>query len=138
MTSRSSWAAGARGRCASPPASVTAATCPPTSAGLAKVTAYLALVQQAGRSVDDVHATVLDLPLVGRDRDDTWRRVEALRGRTAAATFAARHHAGTAAEHAERLRGLAGRGVSTVFVSPLGLEGADDVLALAPLASALR
>ncbi len=111
---------------------------PSDEAGLAKVTAYLALVQQAGRSVDDVHATVLDLPLVGRDRDDTWRRVEALRGRTAAATFAARHHAGTAAEHAERLRGLAGRGVSTVFVSPLGLERADDVLALAPLATALR
>ena len=85
-----------------------------------------------------MHATVLDLPLVGRDRDDTWRRVEALRGRTAAATFAARHHAGTAAEHAERLRGLAARGVSTVFVSPLGLERADDVLALAPLATALR
>ena len=111
---------------------------PSGEAGLAKVTAYLGLVQQAGRSVDDVHATVLDLPLVGRDRDDTWRRVEALRGRTAAATFAARHHAGTAIEHAERLRALAGRGVSTVFVSPLGLERADDVLALAPLATALR
>ena len=111
---------------------------PSDEAGLAKVTAYLALVQQAGRSVDDVHATVLDLPLVGRDRDDTWRRVESLRGRTAAATFAARHHAGTAAEHAERLRSLAGHGVRSVFVSPLGLARADDVLALAPLASALR
>ncbi|WP_404390603.1 LLM class flavin-dependent oxidoreductase [Humibacillus xanthopallidus] len=110
---------------------------PSDEAGLAKIATYLDLVREAGRRVDDVHATVLDLPLVGRDRDDVWRRVEVLRGRTAAATFAARHHAGTAAEHAERLRGLAARGVSTVFVSPLGLEGADDVLTLAPLATAL-
>ena len=110
---------------------------PSDEAGLAKLATYLDLVREAGRRVEDVHATVLDLPLVGRDRDDTWRRVEALRGRTAAATFAARHHAGTAAQHAERLRGLADRGVSTVFVSPLGLEEADDVLALAPLATAL-
>ena len=110
---------------------------PSDEAGLAKIATYLDLVREAGRRVDDVHATVLDLPLVGRDRDDVWRRVEALRGRTAAATFAARYHAGTAAEHAERLRGLAERGVSTVFVSPLGLEGADDVLALAPIATAL-
>ena len=111
---------------------------PSDDAGLARIPAYLSLVRQAGRTPDDVHATVLDLPLVGRDRDDTWRRVEALRGRTAAATFAARHHAGTAAEHARRLRGLAGRGVSTVFVSPLGLERGEDVLDLAPLAAALR
>ena len=110
---------------------------PSDEAGLSKVAMYLDLVREAGRRVEDVHATVLDLPLVGRDRDDTWRRVEALRGRTAASTFAARHHAGTAAEHAERLRGLARRGVSTVFVSPLDLATADDVAALAPLAAAL-
>ena len=110
---------------------------PSDEAGLSKVAMYLDLVREAGRRVEDVHATVLDLPLVGRDRDDTWRRVEALRGRTAASTFAARHHAGTAAEHVERLRGLARRGVSTVFVSPLDLATADDVAALAPLAAAL-
>ncbi|HET7801887.1 MAG TPA: LLM class flavin-dependent oxidoreductase, partial [Humibacillus xanthopallidus] len=110
---------------------------PSDDAGLDKVAAYLDLVREAGRRVEDVHATVLDLPLVGRDRDDTWRRVEALRGRTTAATFAARHHAGTAAEHVERLRGLARLGISTVFVSPLDLTGAADVHALGPLATAL-
>ena len=31
---------------------------------------------------------------------------------------------------------LADRGVTTAFVSPVGLDGPDDVLALAPLASA--
>jgi len=107
-------------------------------AGLEKVGTYLDLVREAGRRVEAVHATVLDLPLVGHDRDDTWRRVEARRGRTAAATFAARHHAGTATEHATRLRQLARHGVSTVFVSPLDLSGADDVHALGPVATALR
>ena len=48
-----------------------------------------------GRDPAEVAVTVLDLPVVGRDRDDVWARVERLRGRTAAATFAARHHAGT-------------------------------------------
>jgi hypothetical protein len=66
-----------------------------------------------------------------------WRRVEALRGRSAAATFAAAHHAGTAKEHADRLRRLAGRGVSTVFLAPLVLDGAQDVQALAPLTTTL-
>ncbi|KRC88679.1 luciferase [Terrabacter sp. Root85] len=109
---------------------------PSDEVGLAKVVRYLALVGQAGRDPAAVHATVLDLPLVGRDRDDVWARVERHRGRTAAATFAARHHAGTAAEHAPRLAGLADLGVTTAFVAPIGLDGPDDVLALAPLATA--
>jgi len=109
---------------------------PSDEVGLAKVVRYLALVGQAGRDPASVHATVLDLPLVGRDRDDVWGRVERHRGRTAAATFAARHHAGTAAEHATRLADLADLGVTTAFVAPVGLDGPDDVLALAPLATA--
>ena len=109
---------------------------PSDEVGLAKVVRYLALVGQAGRDPASVHPTVLDLPLVGRDRDDVWARVERHRGRTAAATFAARHHAGTAAEHATRLSGLADLGVTTAFVAPVGLDGPDDVLALAPLATA--
>ena len=76
------------------------------------------------------------LPLVGRDRDDVWSRVERHRGRGPAATFAARHHAGTATEHAARFAGLAERGVTAAFVAPVGLDGPDDVLALAPLATA--
>ncbi len=108
---------------------------PSDEVGLAKVARYLTLVELAGRDPSTVHATVLDLPLVGRDRDDVWSRVERHRGRTAAATFAARHHAGTANEHAARLAGLAGQGVTTVFVAPVGLDRPEDVLALAPLTS---
>ncbi|MGO4596994.1 LLM class flavin-dependent oxidoreductase [Terrabacter sp. 2RAF25] len=104
--------------------------------GLAKVEHYLELVRAQGRDVSEVHATVLDLPLVGSDRDDVWARVERHRGRTAAAAFAAGHHAGTAAEHADRLARLAERGVTTAFVAPVGLATADEVFALAPLASA--
>ncbi|KRB46072.1 MULTISPECIES: LLM class flavin-dependent oxidoreductase [unclassified Terrabacter] len=109
---------------------------PSDEAGLAKVARYLALVAETGRDRSTVHATVLDLPLVGRDRDDVWSRVERHRGPTAAAAFAARHHAGTSTEHAARLAGLADLGVTTAFVAPVGLDGPDDVLALAPLATA--
>ncbi|CAN7570326.1 LLM class flavin-dependent oxidoreductase [Terrabacter sp. LjRoot27] len=109
---------------------------PSDDVGLAKLVRYLALVGQTGRDPATVHATVLDLPLVGRDRDDVWARVERHRGRTPAAAFAARHHAGTATEHAARLAGLADLGITTAFVAPVGLGGPDDVLALAPLATA--
>lgn len=109
---------------------------PPDEAGLAKVERYLTMVREGGRDPSTVHATVLDLPLVGRDRDDVWSRVERHRGRAPAATFAARHHAGTATEHAVRLAALAERGVTTAFLAPVGLDGPDDVLALAPLATA--
>ncbi len=91
----------------------------------------------AGRDPGEVEVTVLDLPVVGRDRDDVARRVERLRGRTAAATYARRHHAGTAAEHAERYRGLADLGVRTVFVALPDLVGADDLARLAPLVAAV-
>ncbi|MGO4601894.1 LLM class flavin-dependent oxidoreductase [Terrabacter sp. 2YAF2] len=109
---------------------------PSDEVGLAKVERYLAMVREGGRDPSTVHATVLDLPLVGRDRDDVWSRVERHRGRAPAATFAARHHAGTATEHAVRLAGLAERGVTTAFIAPVGLDVPDDVLALAPLATA--
>jgi len=51
---------------------------------------------EAGR---DIAVTVLDVPIVGRDREHVAALVEKLRGRTPAAAFARRHHAGTAAEH---------------------------------------
>ena len=86
-----------------------------------------------GRDPDEVAVTVLDLPVVGRDRDDVWSRVELLRGRTAAATYAARTHAGTVAEHRDRHAGLAELGVSTVFLSTPDLGGPEDVLDLAGL-----
>lgn len=78
--------------------------------------------------------TVLDLPTIGRDRDDTWARVERLRGRAAASSYASRTHAGAVAEQRDRYGALADRGVDTVFVALADLEGPDDLERLAPLA----
>ena len=85
------------------------------------------------RDPGEVAVTVLDLPIIGTDRDDTWRRVERHRGRTPAATYAARHHAGEAAQHRDRLLALADLGVQTVFVGLPDLDGPDDVERLAGL-----
>jgi alkanesulfonate monooxygenase SsuD/methylene tetrahydromethanopterin reductase-like flavin-dependent oxidoreductase (luciferase family) len=87
----------------------------------------------AGRTRADVAVTVLDLPVVGRDRDDAWSQVERLRGRTTAAVFARRTNAGTVDEHRRRYDDLHALGVSTVFAGVRGLSGPDDVLALAGL-----
>ncbi|WP_241668391.1 LLM class flavin-dependent oxidoreductase [Pedococcus bigeumensis] len=84
-----------------------------------------------GRDPDEVAVTVLDLPVIGADRDDTWRRVERHRGRTPAAAYAARHHAGEAALHHDRFLALADLGVTTVFVGLPDLDGPDDVERLA-------
>ena len=81
----------------------------------------------------DVRVTVLDLPVVGRDRDDTWARVERLRGSTRASAYAQRTNAGTPAEQRDRYGALADRGVDTVFLAVGDLEGPDDVERLAPL-----
>jgi alkanesulfonate monooxygenase SsuD/methylene tetrahydromethanopterin reductase-like flavin-dependent oxidoreductase (luciferase family)/predicted kinase len=90
-----------------------------------------AVKAMAGRTA----VTVLDVPIVGRDREDVAARVEKLRGRTPASGFARRHHAGTPADHLGRYRLLAQRGVRTVFVALPGLAGPDDVLRFAPVAS---
>ncbi len=71
--------------------------------------------------------TVLDLPTIGTDREDAWARVERLRGRTAAAAYAERTHAGTVADQRDRWGGLAELGVDTVFLALADLEGAEDV-----------
>ncbi len=81
----------------------------------------------------DAVVTVLDLPTIGRDRDDTWARVERLRGRASAATYAARTAAGTPSEQRTRYGALADRGVDTVFVALADLEGPEDLARLAPL-----
>ena len=91
---------------------------------------------QAGRDPAQAEVTVLDIPVIGRDREDAASIVEKLRGRTTAAAFAQRHHAGTADEHIGRYRLLADRGVKTVFVSLPHLTGPEDVLRLTPLAAA--
>ncbi|HET8768855.1 MAG TPA: LLM class flavin-dependent oxidoreductase, partial [Pedococcus sp.] len=88
---------------------------------------------EVGRDPAEVAVTVLDVPVVGRDREDTWRRVERLRGRTAAAAYARTHHAGEPASHAERYRQLAEEGVDTVFVALPDLATPDDLERLAPV-----
>ncbi|MGZ4492555.1 MAG: LLM class flavin-dependent oxidoreductase [Nocardioidaceae bacterium] len=93
-----------------------------------RVTALRRHCADVGRDPDEVAVTVLDLPVVGTDRDDVWDRVERLRGRTAAAPYARRHHAGTPAEHRDRYARLADEGVGTVFVALPDLAGPEDVL----------
>ena len=77
--------------------------------------------------------SVLDVPVIGVDRDDVAARVERLRGRTPAATFAARHFAGTVAHQVGRYRLLAEAGVRTVFLALPDLSGPDDVARCAPI-----
>ncbi len=89
-----------------------------------------------GREPAQVEITVLDIPVIGRDREHAGAIVEKLRGRTAASAFARRHHAGTPDDHIGRYRLLAERGVRTVFVSLPDLARPDDVLRLAPVAAA--
>ncbi|HJY55274.1 MAG TPA: LLM class flavin-dependent oxidoreductase, partial [Streptosporangiaceae bacterium] len=90
----------------------------------------------AGRDPAQAEVTVLDIPVIGRDREDAASIVEKLRGRTTAAAFARSHHAGTADDHIGRYRLLADRGVKTVFVALPDLAGPADVLRLAPVAAA--
>ncbi|HSU35702.1 MAG TPA: LLM class flavin-dependent oxidoreductase [Propionibacteriaceae bacterium] len=107
-----------------------------------KLTGRIAVLRQhcadVGRDPDEVEITVLDLPVIGTDREDVAVRVERLRGRTPAAVFAARHHAGLAADHARRYRELADLGVGTVFLALPDLAGAEDLRRCAPLLAALR
>jgi alkanesulfonate monooxygenase SsuD/methylene tetrahydromethanopterin reductase-like flavin-dependent oxidoreductase (luciferase family)/predicted kinase len=93
--------------------------------------------EDLGRDPADVAVTVLDLPVVGTDREDAWERVERLRGRTSAAAYARGHHAGTAAQHRARYEALHERGVSTVFVALPDLAGPEDVHRLAGVVSRL-
>jgi alkanesulfonate monooxygenase SsuD/methylene tetrahydromethanopterin reductase-like flavin-dependent oxidoreductase (luciferase family) len=88
---------------------------------------------RASRDPAEVAVTVLDVPVVGRDREHAAALVESLRGRVSAAAFARRHHAGVAADHVGRYRLLAERGVSTVFVSLPALAGPDDLARFAPI-----
>ena len=118
--SRSSSAAAARSaRWLSPPGSATAAIFPPTSARwIASSPSCASIAWQAGRDPAQVEVTVLDIPVIGRDREHAGSIVEKLRGRTTAAAFAQRHHACTADDHIGRYRLLAERGVPTQIRLP--------------------
>ena len=85
------------------------------------------------RHSESVRITVLDLPTVGSDREDAWARVERLRGRTTAAAYAKRTHAGTAADQRDRWGGLADLGVDAVFVGLADLDGPEDIERIAGL-----
>ncbi len=103
----------------------------------AKLPVLRAQCERAGRDPAEVAITVLDIPVIGRDREQVAALVEALRGgRTTAAAFARRHHAGVIADHIGRYRLLAERGVSTVFVSLPDLTGPDEVGRMAPVVAA--
>lgn len=86
-----------------------------------------------GRGHDEVDVTVLDVAIVGTDRDDAWDRVERLRGRSKAAGFAARHHAGEVDSHRERYARLFDAGVSTIFLALPDLDGPGDIERVAAL-----
>ncbi|GAY11443.1 LLM class flavin-dependent oxidoreductase [Pseudonocardia sp. N23] len=94
-------------------------------------------VARLGEAGTQRRVTVLDVPVLGDDRDHVATLVERLRGRTDATTFAARHHAGTAQRHVARYRGLVDAGVCTVFVAPADLTSPADVTRWAPVAAAL-
>jgi len=91
-----------------------------------------------GRNPASVEITVLDLPVIGTDREDVAVRVERLRGRTPAAVYATRHHAARAVDHARRYLELVDLGVSTIFVALPDLTDADDLARCAPLLAALH
>jgi alkanesulfonate monooxygenase SsuD/methylene tetrahydromethanopterin reductase-like flavin-dependent oxidoreductase (luciferase family)/predicted kinase len=112
---------------------------PSSETGLAgKVEVLQRHCAAAGRDPAEVEVTVLDVPVIGRDRDDTAARVERLRGRTPAATFAERHHAGAEDSHRQRYARLAEAGVSTVFLALPDLSGPEDLLRCRGLVEATR
>jgi alkanesulfonate monooxygenase SsuD/methylene tetrahydromethanopterin reductase-like flavin-dependent oxidoreductase (luciferase family)/predicted kinase len=92
-----------------------------------RVAAVRHAAERAGRDPDAVAITVLDVAVVGVSREDTARRVERLRGRAPAATYAARHHAGEAPSHTERYARLRDAGVRAMFLALPDLTGPDDL-----------
>ena len=92
----------------------------------------------AGRDPDSLEVSVLDTPLLGRDRADVAALVEAHRGRLDANGFRARHNAGTVGDHVDRLGRLAGSGIGAVYVSPVALTTAEDVAAWKPVIDAFK
>jgi alkanesulfonate monooxygenase SsuD/methylene tetrahydromethanopterin reductase-like flavin-dependent oxidoreductase (luciferase family) len=95
-------------------------------------------VARAAAAMNGKRITVLDVPVLGRDRDEVAALVERLRGRVSAAAYARAHHAGLAADHVARYRELGDLGVDTVFVALPDLRVADDVEKLADVISAFR
>lgn len=103
-----------------------------------KLKALRGHLARAGRSIDDLMVSVLDVPIIGTTADEVARLVEVHRGRGSAQAFAAAHHAGTVDQHIGRFRMLADRGVDTVFVSLPNLSGPAQVERFAPVIESFR
>jgi alkanesulfonate monooxygenase SsuD/methylene tetrahydromethanopterin reductase-like flavin-dependent oxidoreductase (luciferase family) len=99
------------------------------------VPASASWVTRARRVMGDKPVTVLDVPVVGTDREHAAQLVERLRGRTSAVAYAKQHNAGTVVDHVSRYGTLAAAGVETVFVALPDLRGTDEVLRFAAVIS---
>ena len=119
--SRSSSAAPDRAPCGSRPRSATPPTCRRPGRGSTSTSPPCAGTPRPCGSPCST------CPRSGTDREDAWARVERLRGRTPAAAYAQRTHAGTVADQRDRWGGLADLGVDTVFLGVADLESPDDV-----------
>ncbi len=94
--------------------------------------------ERSGRDPAEVTITVLDLPVIGRDRNEVAGLVERLRGRQSAPAYASAHHAGTVEDHVGRDRLLVERGVKTVFVALPDLSGPNEIERMQPIVDAFR
>lgn len=101
-----------------------------------KLAVFRSHAEAAGRPLDELRITVLDVPIVGADPDAVARLVERHRGRSKATAYAAAHHAGTPDAHVARYTRLAEAGVDTVFVSLPDLSGPAEIEQFAPVISA--
>ena len=85
------------------------------------------------RDLNDLLITVLDVTLVGTDREHSAALVERHRGRTPARQFRERTGAGTVDEQIGRYRALGELGTDRVYVSLMDLDGPDAVSRFAPV-----
>lgn len=95
-------------------------------------------VARAVAAMGDREVTVLDVPVVGRDREQVAALVERLRGRRPAADYARLHHAATIPDHVARYRELAAHGVHTVFLALPDLTGPDEIARAGRVVAAFR
>ncbi|HUO46977.1 MAG TPA: LLM class flavin-dependent oxidoreductase [Acidimicrobiia bacterium] len=75
-----------------------------------------------GRGRETFELSVLDTPLIGRNRTEVAGLVERHRGGRSSSEFTKRFHAGSIDVHIGRYREMAEAGVGAVFVAPLGLD----------------
>ncbi|MCA1736288.1 MAG: LLM class flavin-dependent oxidoreductase [Actinobacteria bacterium] len=80
------------------------------------------LLPEVKEKAEGFAISVLDTPLIGKNRSEVAERVERWRGSRSAATFAKAHHASTAADHLATYRRLHSQGCDRFFLAPVGLE----------------